>query len=73
MLLLIRKKDGCGIVVVKILIDGKNDDIILAVIQGSAVNHDRASRGLTVPSVIRQALDCSKVKAKDISFVELDH
>jgi len=44
MLLLIRKKDGCGIVVVKILIDGKNDDdIILAVIQGLAVNHDGAS------------------------------
>ena len=55
--------EGCGIVVLKRLSDALADgDTILALIAGSAVNHDGRSSGLTAPNrlaqeaVIREAL-----------------
>ena len=55
--------EGCGVVVLKRLSDALADgDTILALIAGSAVNHDGRSSGLTAPNglaqqaVIREAL-----------------
>jgi len=69
--------EGCGMVVLKRLSDALADkDNILAVIRGSAVNHDGRSNGITAPNgtaqeaVIRQALKNAKVEPKDIQYVE---
>jgi len=69
--------EGCGVVVLKRLADAEADhDNILAVIRGSAVNHDGPSGGLTVPNgpvqqaLIRQALDTAGVDPLDVSVVE---
>lgn len=69
--------EGCGIVVLKRLADAVADgDTILAVIRGSAVNHDGRSSGLTVPNgraqvqVIRQALENGGVNPAQVSCVE---
>ena len=57
------RSEGCAVLVLKRLRDAQADsDPILAVIRGSAVNHDGASSGFTVPNgraqqaVIRRAL-----------------
>ena len=70
--------EGCGMVVLKRLSDAVSDgDNILAVIRGSAVNHDGRSSGLTVPNglaqqeVIRAALANANVAPKQISYVEV--
>ena len=69
--------EGCGVVVLKRLSDALRDkDNILALIRGSAVNHDGPSSGLTVPnrraqeSLIRQALKNGKIEPHLISYVE---
>ncbi len=69
--------EGCGIIVLKRLSDAINDrDNILAIIRGSAVNHDGQSNGLTAPngaaqeSVIRQAIANARVKPHQIQYVE---
>ena len=69
--------EGCGIVVLKRLSDAVADgDNILALIRGSAVNHDGPSSGLTVPNelaqekVIRQALKNAKLEPAQVSYVE---
>ena len=69
--------EGCGMVVLKRLSDAEaNGDHILAVIRGSAVNHDGPSSGLTVPNtlaqeaLIRQALANAKVHTKEITYIE---
>lgn len=69
--------EGCGMVALKRLSDAMRDgDNIVALIRGSAVNHDGKSSGLTVPNgiaqqkVIRQALKNSKVNATDVSYIE---
>ena len=69
--------EGCGVIVLKRLSDAVcARDSILAVIRGSAVNHDGPSSGLTVPSgpaqelVIRQAVTNARVKPSDVTFVE---
>ncbi|MBJ9978518.1 AMP-binding protein, partial [Pseudomonas sp. S75] len=56
--------EGCGVLVVKRLADAhQNNDRILAVIAGSAINQDGRSNGLTAPNgtaqqkVIRKALE----------------
>ncbi|PSB17688.1 KR domain-containing protein [Phormidesmis priestleyi ULC007] len=70
--------EGCGMLVLKRLSDAvANSDRILAVIRGSAVNHDGHSSGLTVPNkqaqqaLISQALAKAKVDPLQISYVEV--
>ncbi|NJR57126.1 MAG: AMP-binding protein [Acaryochloris sp. CRU_2_0] len=69
--------EGCGVTILKRLSDAIRDqDAILAVIRGSAINQDGCSHGLTAPnglaqqSVIQQALHNAGVKPADISYVE---
>ncbi|NEO38501.1 MAG: SDR family NAD(P)-dependent oxidoreductase [Moorea sp. SIOASIH] len=69
--------EGCGIVVLKRLSDALADqDNILAVIRGSAINQDGDTSGLTVPngpsqqSVIRQALTNGGVQPANVSYIE---
>lgn len=71
------RSDGCGVLVLKRLSAAQQDgDKILAVIRGTAVNHDGHSSGLTVPNgvsqqkLIRQALANANVTLHDISYVE---
>ncbi|WP_257460229.1 type I polyketide synthase [Archangium lipolyticum] len=71
------RSEGCGIVVLKRLSDAKRDgDDILAVIRGSAVNHDGPSSALTVPNgeaqqqVVRAALASAGVKPADVDYIE---
>ncbi|MBE9049171.1 alpha/beta fold hydrolase [Nostocales cyanobacterium LEGE 11386] len=70
--------EGCGVIVLKRLTDALADgDNILALIRGSAVNHDGLSSGLTVPNglaqqnLIRTALINAKVKPNQVSYVEV--
>jgi acyl transferase domain-containing protein len=69
--------EGCGVVVLKRLSDAVQDkDRILALLRGSAVNHDGASSGLTVPnglaqqSLLRQALANAGVEPAQVGYVE---
>jgi malonyl CoA-acyl carrier protein transacylase len=69
--------EGCGVVVLKRLSDAlRDEDNILAVIKGTAVNQDGLSNGLTAPNspsqqvVIRQALKNAGVTPAQISYVE---
>ena len=69
--------EGCGVVVLKRLSDAvASRDQILAVIRGSAINHDGPSTGLTVPNglaqqkLISQALTNAKVAPFEVSYVE---
>jgi acyl transferase domain-containing protein/aryl carrier-like protein len=71
------RAEGCAVVVLKRLADAERDgDRILAVIRGTAINHDGPSSGLTVPSgpaqeaVLRQALAQAGVAAAEVDFVE---
>ncbi|MCP4690776.1 MAG: polyketide synthase, partial [Desulfobacterales bacterium] len=69
--------EGCGVLVLKRLSDAvKNRDNILALIRGSAVNHDGPSAGLTVPngpaqeSLIRRALENAGIAPDSVSCLE---
>lgn len=69
--------EGCGILVLKRLSDAvANGDHILALIRGSAVNHNGISSGLTVPNkqaqeeLIRQALANARVSPHEVDYVE---
>ncbi|SNS94840.1 MULTISPECIES: type I polyketide synthase [unclassified Azospirillum] len=69
--------EGAGFVVLKRLDDAlAAGDRVLAVIRGSAVNHDGASSGLTVPNgeaqqtVIRAALAQARVQPSSVTYVE---
>src|SRR5262249_12220705 len=69
--------EGCGVVVLKRLADALADgDRVHAVVRGSAVNHDGASSGFTVPNgaaqqaVISRALAVAGVEPREISYVE---
>ncbi|OQX05351.1 MAG: hypothetical protein BWK80_52285 [Desulfobacteraceae bacterium IS3] len=69
--------EGCGMVVLKRLEDARKDgDPILAVIRGSAVNHDGSASGLTVPNgaaqekLLRKALENAGVTPDEISYIE---
>jgi acyl transferase domain-containing protein/NAD(P)-dependent dehydrogenase (short-subunit alcohol dehydrogenase family)/SAM-dependent methyltransferase len=71
------KGEGCGVVVLKRLCDALADgDTVLAVIRGSAVNHDGPSSGITVPNgraqvqVIRGALEAAGVEPDQVTYVE---
>ncbi|MEM7134875.1 MAG: SDR family NAD(P)-dependent oxidoreductase [Chloroflexota bacterium] len=69
--------EGCGIVVLKRLADAEKDkDHILAVIRGSAVNHDGHSRTVTTPNgpaqraMLQQALDNAGIDPHHVGYVE---
>ncbi|VAW80208.1 Polyketide synthase modules and related proteins [hydrothermal vent metagenome] len=69
--------EGSGSIVLKRLSDAKRDgDNVIAVIRGSACNHDGRSGGLTVPSVssqtqvINESLRAAGVKAEQINYIE---
>ena len=69
--------EGCGVIVLKRLSEAQRDgDNILALIRGSAVNHDGKSSGLTVPNaqaqqaVIREALADAGVDPLAVSYLE---
>ncbi|MEB3341937.1 beta-ketoacyl synthase N-terminal-like domain-containing protein, partial [Okeania sp.] len=69
--------EGCGILVLKRLRDAVADgDRILALVKGSAINHDGPSSGLTVPNqqaqkkVLRQALANAKVNPSEVDYIE---
>jgi acyl transferase domain-containing protein/surfactin synthase thioesterase subunit len=69
--------EGGGIIVLKRLADAeKNNDIILAVIKGSAINQDGPSSGLTVPNgyaqkeLIKEALHNASVMPDEVSYIE---
>lgn len=69
--------EGCGMVILKRLADAQaNNDRILAVVRGSAINQDGRSNGLTAPNgtvqqkVIRAALSRAGVAPADVGFVE---
>jgi acyl transferase domain-containing protein/acyl-CoA synthetase (AMP-forming)/AMP-acid ligase II/acyl carrier protein len=69
--------EGGGIVALKRLSEALADgDDVLALIHGSAVNHDGTSSGLTVPNgpaqqeLIRQALANAGIDPLDVSYLE---
>src|SRR6266704_1521023 len=69
--------EGAGVVLLKRLRDAQADgDPIVAVVRGSAVNHDGRSSGLTVPNpaaqqdVIQAALAQARVHPRDVDYVE---
>ena len=71
------RSEGCAVIVLKRLGDAEADhDSILAVIRGSAVNHDGASASLTAPNgraqeaVIRAALAQAGLAGRDVQAVE---
>ncbi len=72
----VRSEGGCIVVLKKLSAAVEDRDRILAVIRGSAVNHDGRSGGLTAPSgpaqveVIRKALESARIDASEVGFVE---
>lgn len=71
------RAEGCGMVVLRRLSDALEcGDNIVAVIRGTAVNHDGPSSGFTVPNgkaqetVIRAALENAGVSPSEIGYVE---
>lgn len=69
--------EGCVVIVLKLLAEAHRDrDPIYAVIEGSAVNHDGHTSGLTVPSgtaqesVIRAALARANITTQQVRYVE---
>ncbi|MGB0521655.1 MAG: SDR family NAD(P)-dependent oxidoreductase [Flammeovirgaceae bacterium] len=71
------RSEGCGLVLLKPLSKALADqDEILAVVKGSAINQDGRSNGLTAPNgiaqqeVIKSALHNAQVDAKAVDYVE---
>ncbi|MFG1349933.1 SDR family NAD(P)-dependent oxidoreductase [Xanthobacter autotrophicus] len=69
--------EGCGVVALRRLDDAMREgDPVLAVIRGSAVNHDGRSNGISAPNgaaqqaVIRAALADAGVPARSVGYVE---
>jgi polyketide synthase 2/polyketide synthase 5 len=69
--------EGCGVVVVKRLVDAVRDgDRVLAVVYGSAVNQDGRSDGLAAPSadaqraVYEAALRTAGIRPEDVGLIE---
>lgn len=69
--------EGAGVVVLKRLSDAlRDEDRVVAVIRGTAVNQDGGSNGLTAPNghrqqaVIRQALKNAQVAPHEIGYLE---
>ena len=71
------RAEGCGILVLKRLSDAQADgDRILALIRGTAINHDGRSSGLTAPNgpaqeaVIKAALSQARLHPADVDYIE---
>jgi len=71
------RAEGCGMIVLKRFSDAQAaGDAILATIEGSAINHDGKSGGLTVPhgpsqqAVIKKALADAQVGPEAIHYLE---
>ncbi|WP_330230967.1 type I polyketide synthase [Nocardia sp. NBC_00508] len=71
------RSEGCGVVVLKRLADALRDNNrIISVIRGSAVNHDGPTNGLTAPSraaqtdLIRDALTSADVPPATVGLIE---
>ena len=71
------RAEGCGVVVLKRLSDAvAAGDPVLAVIDGTAINQDGRSNGMTAPNglaqqaVVREALADAKVAPRDVGYVE---
>ncbi|BBM86751.1 polyketide synthase [Candidatus Uabimicrobium amorphum] len=69
--------EGCGVIILKKYSDALADnDNILAVIKGSAINQDGRSGGFTAPNglsqekVIKKALRAAKVKPHMVEYIE---
>ena len=69
--------EGAGILVLKRQSDALRDgDNILALLEGSAVNHDGATGGISVPNgpaqekVLKRALNTAGLTPNDIDFIE---
>ncbi|MCP4375458.1 MAG: beta-ketoacyl synthase, partial [bacterium] len=69
--------EGCGVVVVKRLSDAQADgDRILAVVRGTAVNHDGPSNSFTAPNgtaqqkMMHQALDDACLNSSQVDYIE---
>lgn len=71
------RSEGAGVVVLKRLADAVRDcDRVLAVVRGSAVNHDGRSSGLTAPNVLAQrdvitdALRVAEIAPDTVNYIE---
>ena len=71
------RSEGCGLVALKRLDDAlAGGDPILAIIRGTAINHDGRSGGLTVPNVsaqeavLRDALADGRISPQEVDYVE---
>ncbi|WP_430909644.1 aminotransferase class III-fold pyridoxal phosphate-dependent enzyme, partial [Maribacter sp. 2-571] len=71
------RSEGCGLVLLKPLSKAMADqDNVLAVVKGSAMNQDGSSNGLTAPNglaqqdLIRSALSVANLEPRDIEYVE---
>ncbi|MBU1169057.1 MAG: SDR family NAD(P)-dependent oxidoreductase [Proteobacteria bacterium] len=70
--------EGVGVIILKRLADARKDrDTILAVIKGSAVNHNGRTEAFMVPdpksqaNVIKKALDVSGIEPWTVGYIEL--
>ena len=71
------RSEGAGVFVLKRLSDAVKENLpVLAVIRGSAINHDGETNGITSPSgpsqikLIQSAIANSELTANDIQYVE---
>ena len=69
--------EGAGVVVLKRLADARAaGDKVIALIRGTAVNHDGRSSGMTVPNpaaqqaVLQAALAAARIEPADIGYIE---
>jgi acyl transferase domain-containing protein/short-subunit dehydrogenase/acyl carrier protein len=68
--------EGIGVIILKPLSEITEEDNVLAVIKGTAINHDGKSAGLTVPNslsqqaVFNQALKNADIQPDDIQYIE---
>ena len=69
--------EGCGVVVLKRLSDAQRDgDRILAVVKGSAINHDGRTNGITAPNslsqqaLLKEAIANAGCQPADLDYIE---